>query len=463
MVNVMAGANNPVITIKRGLDIPIAGEPLQQIDDAPKTTQVALIGEEYVGLKPTMSVEVGDHVVKGQVLFEDKKTPGVLFTAPASGVVCAINRGERRVLQSVVIDCDATQEPAIILKSVDIHALSHQAVKDGLVRSGLWTALRTRPFSRVPQLDAAPAGIFVTAIDTNPLAPDPRVIIATQPQAFQAGLFALTFLTTEKVYLCQDDGASLLADASSEYDLSKASVQRFNGVHPAGLVGTHIHFLLPASIERQVWHVGYQDVIAFGKLFLTGELYTNRIVALGGPNVLKPRLVRTQLGAKLSEWVNGEIDQRQSRIVSGSLLSGHTAADVYDFLGRFHNQISVLTENERQELLPWVRHDSSKFSLTGIMMSGFSRTKKLFDFTTNAGGSPRAMMAFGQLARVMPLDILPILLVRDLVVRDTDEAQLLGALELDEEDLALCTFVCPGKYDFGKELRACLDIIEREG
>jgi Na+-transporting NADH:ubiquinone oxidoreductase subunit A len=240
-------------------------------------------------------------------------------------------------------------------------------------------------------------------------------------------------------------------------------VQRFNGVHPAGLVGTHIHYLLPASIERQVWHVGYQDVIAFGKLFLTGELYTDRIVALGGPNVLKPRLVRTQLGAKLSKWVNGEIDQRQSRIVSGSLLSGHTAADVYDYLGRFHNQISVLTENERQELLPWVRHDSSKFSLTGIMMSGFSRTKKLFDFTTTAGGSPRAMMAFGQLARVMPLDILPILLVRDLVVRDTDEAQLLGALELDEEDLALCTFVCPGKYDFGKELRACLDIIEREG
>jgi Na+-transporting NADH:ubiquinone oxidoreductase subunit A len=463
MVNVMAGANNPVITIKRGLDIPVAGEPLQQIDDAPKTTQVALIGEEYVGLKPTMSVEVGDSVVKGQVLFEDKKTPGVLFTAPASGVVVAINRGERRVLQSVVIDCDAKQEPCFILESMDINTLSHQAVKDGLVRSGLWTALRTRPFSRVPQLDASPAGIFVTAIDTNPLAPDPRVIIATQPQAFQAGLFALTFLTSGQVYLCQDDGASLLADASIEHDLSQVSVQRFNGVHPAGLVGTHIHYLLPASIERQVWHVGYQDVIAFGKLFLTGELYTNRIVSLAGPNVLMPRLMKTQLGAKLSDLTLDEINQQDSRIVSGSLLSGHTAVGVYDYLGRFHNQISVLTENGQQEILPWVRHDSRKFSMTGIMMSGFSRTKKLFDFTTQAGGSPRAMMAFGQLDRVMPLDILPTLLVRDLVVRDTDEAQLLGALELDEEDLALCTFVCPGKYDFGKELRACLDIIEREG
>jgi len=463
MVNVMVGVVNPVITIKRGLDIPIAGEPLQQIDGKPKTSQVALIGEEYVGLKPTMSVEVGDKVVKGQVLFEDKKTPGVLFTAPASGVVVAINRGNRRVLQSVVIDCDAKQTPAIILETVDVHALSSQTVKDGLVRSGLWTALRTRPFSRVPQLDACPSGIFVTAIDTNPLAPDPRVIIATQPQAFQAGLLALTFLTTAKVYLCQDDGASLLADAGSEYDLSQVSVERFNGVHPAGLVGTHIHYLLPASIERQVWHVGYQDVIAFGKLFLTGELYTDRIVSLAGPNVLRPRLMRTQLGAKLSDFTFDEINQQDSRIVSGSLLSGHTAVGEYDYLGRFHNQISVLTENAQQEILPWVRHDSRKFSMTGIMMSGFSRTKKLFDFTTHAGGSPRAIIAFGQLDRVMPLDILPTLLVRDLVVRDTDEAQLLGALELDEEDLALCTFVCPGKYDFGKELRACLDIIEREG
>ncbi|QDE30076.1 MULTISPECIES: Na(+)-translocating NADH-quinone reductase subunit A [Shewanella] len=459
----MVGVSNPVITIKRGLDIPIAGKPLQQIDGAPKTTQVALIGEEYVGLKPTMMVEVGDRVAKGQVLFEDKKTPGVLFTAPASGIVAAINRGDRRVLQSVVIDCDTKQEPEILFEPADIHGLSTQIVKDSLVRSGLWTALRTRPFSRVPQLDASPAGIFVTAIDTNPLAPDPRIIIASQPQAFEAGLLALTFLTEGKVFLCQDDGASLVADTDSEYDLSQVSVQRFNGVHPAGLVGTHIHFLLPVSIERQVWHVGYQDVIAFGKLFLSGELYTDRFVSLAGPNVLKPRLVRTQLGAKLSEWVTDEINQQQSRIVSGSLLSGHTATGVYDYLGRFHNQISVLTENDRHELLPWVRHDSSKFSLTGIMMSGFSRTKKLFDFTTHAGGSSRAMMAFGQLTRVMPLDILPILLVRDLVVRDTDEAQLLGALELDEEDLALCTFVCPGKYDFGKELRACLDIIEREG
>ncbi|MDO6678300.1 Na(+)-translocating NADH-quinone reductase subunit A [Shewanella sp. 4_MG-2023] len=453
----MAGSSNQVITIKRGLDVPIAGEPQQIIDVTAKPTRVAILGEEYVGLKPTMLVEEGDIVKKGQALFQDKKIAGVTFTAPASGEVIAINRGEKRVLLSVVIRCEG-DEAVSFATSDDVLALSREAVQTNLVNSGLWTALRTRPFSKIPALDTRPSAIFVTAMDSNPLAADPRVIIAEQPQAFAVGMQALTRLTDGKVMLCHDQGEALPG-----HDLAQVESYQFGGVHPAGLVGTHIHLLHPVSVERVVWHIGYQDVIAVGKLFQTGELFNERVVSFAGPNVLKPRLVRTQLGADLGELVENEIEDIHSRVVSGSVLCGHTAVGVYNYLGRYHNQVCVLTENARHELLPWVRRNKEKFSLTGIMMSGFSRTKKLFDFTTHAGGSPRAMMAFGQLARVMPLDILPTLLVRDLVVRDTDEAQLLGALELDEEDLALCTFVCPGKYDFGKELRACLDIIEREG
>jgi Na+-transporting NADH:ubiquinone oxidoreductase subunit A len=228
-------------------------------------------------------------------------------------------------------------------------------------------------------------------------------------------------------------------------------------------VGTHIHFIQPASIERPVWHLGYQDVIAYGKLFLTGELYTSRVVALGGPMVANPRLLRTQMGAQLSQLVQDEMKPGNNRVVSGSILAGHTADGPHDYLGRFHQQISILAEDDGHQLLPWVRGGSDKFSITRAVTSRFKGAKRLFNLTTQAGGSHRAMMAFGQLDRVMPLDILPTLLMRDLVVRDTDEAQLLGALELDEEDLALCTFVCPGKYDFGQELRICLDIIEREG
>ncbi|MCU8058511.1 Na(+)-translocating NADH-quinone reductase subunit A [Shewanella oncorhynchi] len=457
----MADFSNQIVTIKKGLDLPIVGEPRQVIELGAKPSQVAVLGEEFVGLKPTMLVEEGDFVQKGQALFEDKKTPGVLFTAPASGQVVAINRGERRILQSVVIRCDDGEKRDGRI-SFDIHqdiaALARSTVQAQLVKSGLWTALRTRPFSRVPALDSTPAGIFVTAIDTNPLAADPRLIIAEQTEAFKAGLLVLSRLTEGKVYLCQDKGEAIVKEA-----LPQLEVRRFDGVHPAGLVGTHIHFTLPVSLERQVWHIGYQDVIAYGKLFQTGELYTDRIVALGGPSVLNPRLLRTQLGAELSALVSDEIKPGHNRVVSGSVLSGHTAAGVHDFLGRFHNQVSVLSEDSQHHVLPWVRGGSDKFSITRAVTSRLFGATKLFEFTTHQGGSARAMMAFGQLDRVMPLDILPTLLVRDLVVRDTDEAQALGALELDEEDLALCTFVCPGKYDFGKELRACLDVIEREG
>ncbi|MFT5705575.1 MAG: Na+-transporting NADH:ubiquinone oxidoreductase subunit A [Shewanella sp.] len=454
---VMAEFKDQIKTVTKGLNVPIAGEPKQVITEIFNASHVALLGEEYVGLKPTMMVAIGDLVKKGQPLFEDKKTPGVLFTAPASGEIVAINRGERRVLQSVVIQCHG--DDALVFEAhKDVSRLSREQVQANLVNSGLWTALRTRPFSRLAQLDTRPAAIFVTAIDTNPLAADPRVVLAEQPEAFATGMTALTRLTEGKVYLCQDCGDELLGN-----ELSQVEIKRFAGVHPAGLVGTHIHFTLPVSLERQVWHIGYQDVIAFGKLFQTGELCTNRVVSLAGPSVINPRLIRTQMGAELSEIVNDQLKPGVARVVSGSVLSGHTAAGVHDYLGRFHNQISALTEDSHHELLSWVRGGSEKFSITRAVISRFKGAKKLFDMTTHTGGSARAMMAFGQLDRVMPLDILPTLLVRDLVVRDTDEAQALGALELDEEDLALCTFVCPGKYDFGKELRACLDIIEREG
>lgn len=454
---VMAGFSDQVKTIKKGLDVPIAGEPRQEIENFSRSSHVAILGEEYVGLKPTMLVEVGEQVKKGQPLFEDKRTPGVIFTAPASGEVVAINRGERRVLQSVVIKCHGYD--SISFESYDdIAQVSRELVQGNLVNSGLWTALRTRPFSRVPELNSSPAGIFVTAMDTNPLAADPRIIIAEQEQAFAIGMQVLTRLTDNKVYLCHDEGDNLPG-----HDLPQVETKGFSGVHPAGLVGTHIHFTLPVGIERAVWHIGYQDVIAYGKLFMSGELYTDRIVSIAGPDVVNPRLIRSQLGAELVESIKDELKPGFSRVVSGSVLSGHTASGPHSYLGRFHNQITALTEDSEHELLSWVRGGSDKFSITRAVTSRFNRSKKLFNMTTHTGGSQRAMMAFGQLDRVMPLDVLPTLLVRDLVVRDTDEAQELGALELDEEDLALCTFVCPGKYDFGKELRACLDIIDREG
>lgn len=442
-----------MITIKKGLDLPISGKPAQVIHNGNTVTEVAILGEEYVGMRPSMKVREGDVVKKGQVLFEDKKNPGVVFTAPASGTVVAINRGEKRVLQSVVIKIEGDEQVTFTrYEAAQLASLTNEQVKQNLVESGLWTALRTRPFSKVPALDATPSSLFVNAMDTSPLAADPAVIINEYKADFEHGLAVLTKLA--KVNLVKAASANIPS-------VSNVEVHEFAGVHPAGLVGTHIHFIDPVGATKQVWHLNYQDVIAIGKLFTTGELFTDRVVALAGPQVKNPRLVRTRLGANLSQLTANELNAGNNRVISGSVLHGAKAVGAHDYLGRYALQVSVIAEDTEKEFFGWITPQPNKFSITRTVLGHFG--KKLFNFTTAENGGHRAMVPIGNYERVMPLDILPTLLLRDLEVGDTDSAQLLGALELDEEDLALCTFVCPGKADYGSFLRQALDKIEKEG
>ncbi|HCT2068725.1 Na(+)-translocating NADH-quinone reductase subunit A [Klebsiella michiganensis] len=447
-----------MIKITKGLNLPIAGMPSQQISSKTAVKRVALLGEEYIGMRPSMAVREGDRVQKGQLLFEDKRNPGVRFTAPASGTISAIHRGERRVLQSVVIDVDgddAVHFPRYEL--ADLAALTREAVQQQLVESGMWTAFRTRPFSKIPAPGSVPAAIFVTAIDTNPLAADPQPIILAQREAFDAGLTLLTRLTDGKVHVCQASGGKL-----GGHPVGQVTFNQFAGPHPAGLVGTHIHFLEPVSLKKQVWHLNYQDVIAVGKLFLEGELSSERIVALGGPQVKEPRLLKTCSGASLDELLADELLDDENRVISGSVLSGTHAQWPHAFLGRFHLQISVVKEGREKELFGWVMPGKDKFSITRTTLGHFMK-RKLFNFSTDTNGGERAMVPIGNYERVMPLDILPTMLLRDLLAGDTDSAQALGCLELDEEDLALCTYVCPGKYEYGPALRSVLTQIEQEG
>ena len=445
-----------MIKIKRGLDLPLAGAPEQRIEPARAVRSVAVLGCDYHGMKPTMAVQVGDRVRLGQVLFSDKKNPGVHFTAPGAGVVSAIHRGEQRVLQSVVIDLEG--DDAVEFARYDaaqLPALDPQAVRDNLQQSGLWTALRTRPFSKVPAVDAVPSSIFVTAIDTHPLAADPAVVIGERPADFANGLAVLARLG--KVHLCKASGVGLSGEV-------QANVQphEFAGPHPAGLAGTHIHFLDPVSAGKSVWQIGYQDVIAIGALFSRGQLDVTRVVALGGPVVDKPRLLRTRLGASLEELTAGELQAGSNRIISGSVLGGRTSRGAFAFLGRYHMQVSCLHEGRERELLHYLRAGVNKHSVLNIFVSKLMGGRKLaMDTSTN--GSPRAMVPVGNYEAVMPLDILPTQLLRYLIVGDTEMAQKLGCLELDEEDLALCTYVCAGKYEYGPILRDNLARIEKEG
>ncbi len=447
-------------TIKKGLDIPITGEPKQVIENGNAIKSVAVLGMDFVGMKPTMMVSEGDKVKLGQILFSDKKNPGVCFTAPGAGVVKAINRGEKRVLQSVVIELQGNaQETFAKYQEADLATLDVGQIKENLIKSGLWVSLRTRPYGKTPAIDSKPNSIFVTAIDTNPLAADPAVIIKERASDFANGLTVISKLTDGKTYVCKAAGSDIPTGNAS---IIKAD---FSGPHPAGLPSTHIHLIDPVNIDKFVWHLDYQAVIAIGALFTTGKLNVERVVSLAGPTAKNPRLVRTRVGANTDDLVAGELDDSvESRVISGSILYGHQTSDWASFLGFYSNQVSVLQEGRARELFGWIVPGKDKYSALNVYTSSVDRKhNRKFPLTTDKNGSNRAVVPVGVYESVMPMDILPTPLLKSLLVGDSDQAQLLGCLELDEEDVALFTFVDPGKHDFAPVLRANLTKIEKEG
>lgn len=447
-------------TIDKGLDLAITGEPEQTIQKGNKVNSVAVLGMDYVGMKPKMLVSEGDTVKLGQALFEDKKNPGVFFTAPGAGTVTAIHRGAKRVLQSVEIQLKGTAQVSFKKYEADkLAELNPDLVRSNLAKSGLWTSFRTRPYGKVPGLDTTPNSIFVTAIDTNPLAIDPTVVIKEREQDFINGLTVISRLTEGQVYLCKATGTEIPSG-----EASNLKVAEFSGPHPAGLPSTHIHLLDPVNAEKTVWHLNYQSVIAIGALFTNGKLNVERIYALVGPSVKKPRLLRSRVGASAIDLVKDELVEGENRVISGSVLFGHRAADWAGFMGFYNDQISVLHEGREREFFGWIVPGKDKYSALNVFTSTKERDQgRKFPLTTTKNGSPRAIVPIGVYERIMPLDILPTPLLKALVVGDTDQAQLLGCLELSEEDLALFTFVDPGKHDFGPVLRFNLTKIEKEG
>ena len=451
------------------MKLPIAGEPAGPIEDARPVGRVALVAADYVGLRPTMHVAVGDTVTRGQLLFEDKTMPGVRYTAPAAGTVRAINRGARRALQSVVLEQSRAEREGRTPEAADFRSwtgrypsgMTEDEVRDALLESGQWTALRARPHGQVADPATRPHSIFVTAVDTNPLAPDVSAIVEGRQGAFERGLAALARLTQGPVFVCTGPDRNLHVSASAG---DRIRHEVFEGAHPAGTVGVHIHTLDPVGRGKVVWHIGVQDVIATGRLFETGVLDVSRVVALGGPPVSRPRLLRTRIGASTAELVDWDVDAAADhRLISGSVLSGRAAmGDVHGYLGRYHQQVSVLAEGRDREFLGWLGPGFDTFSTVRSFASKLIPGRR-FAMTTSTHGSPRAIVPIGMYERVMPMDLLPTPMLRALVMHDVERAEELGCLELDEEDLALCTFVDPGKTDFGPHLRHVLDTLRTEG
>ncbi len=445
--------------IKKGLDLPIVGAPQEGLDLSKETKRIAVLGADFVGMKPTMQVKVGDDVQTGQVLFTCKKNLGLRFTSPGAGKVVAINRGAKRLFQSIEIELSKEEENISFSNYISKAASEYTSdeLRKLLIEAGEWKSLRQRPFEKVADVTATPEDLFITATDTNPLAPNPDFVIGQFQEDFKAGLEALSKLPKNKTYLCTGLNSKIEAKASG---IETAS---FSGPHPAGNVGTHIHFISPVNPNKIVWHIGYQDVISIGRLVLTGKLLTDSVITLAGPLALNPRYLKVRKGAKISDVTSGEVKEGLPlRAISGSVFNGHIASGPFDFLGAYSKQISLIEEDTKREFMGWQAPGLNKFSIRNTFVSKLIPGKK-FKFGSSTHGSLRAIVPTGAFEKVMPLDILPTQLLRALSAENTDEAQDLGCLELAEEDMALMTFVSPGKNDFGPILRKNLNTIEREG
>lgn len=445
-----------VFHLKRGLDLPLAGAPWQEISPGNPVTTVALLGDDFVDLRPRFSVAEGDHVALGQCLFIDKKNPGVRFTSPAAGEVIKIQRGPKRRFEAIIIRIDGNEERLFpIPADFGPEGLSGEDIRESMIKSGLWTALRTRPYDKIPAVDSRPNSLFINTMDTRPLAADPVVIINEHREDFVLGLQMLQRLAPT-TYLCTDGSPEIPGR-----DIGGIINAEFHGPHPAGLPSTHIHFLDPVCQKKTVWSIGYPDVIAVGHLFRTGRLMTERIISLAGPAMENPRLIRTRAGANLRDLCPQEAQNNDIRLLSGSVLNGRRFSETHSFLGKYHHQVCALHEGSGRGLFSWLMPGRDRYSIKKLFFSAFMK-KKSFAMTTAAWGGRRVIFPLGVYEEVMPLDLVITSLLKSLATDDLEKAAALGVLELVEEDLALCSFVCPGKNDFGPMLRAMLTRIDRE-
>ncbi len=420
-----------MIKISKGLDLPISGTPEPVLSDTPKVTTVSLLGNDFTGMKPTMLVKPGDVVKRGTKIFEDKKNLGVFFTSPAGGIVKEISRGDRRKFLSIDIEIADNED--------HVEFDTNENIRNLLINSGLWNAFRSRPFNRTPSIDSSPNAIFINACDTNPLAVDPYFIIKEDLNYFNRGLKALYENFSCPIHCCYQN---------PDFDLSVDGINyhQFSGPHPSGLTSTHINKIYPVNLKRIAWTIGYQDVISIGYLLEHTFLRTHKLIALGGPSVFNPSLIKARISGNIDELTAGKLETG-SRVISGSVLYGHASEGIMNYLGFYDSLISAIPDQANDIFLNWLMPGSKLHSKLNVFISSFLKPSN-FIFNTSVNGGDRAIVPVGSYDEVLPMDILVPQLLKALVVGDREQAVDLGMLELAPEDLAVCSYICPSKYDY---------------
>jgi Na+-transporting NADH:ubiquinone oxidoreductase subunit A len=449
-----------VIRLRKGLDIKIIGRAANKVEGSLTARTYALKPTDFIGMAPIPKVvaQEGQTVLAGDPVFFEKARPDILCTAPVSGTVKAIERGAKRAITAVVIEPDAEIRYREFAVS-DPAGMDRGAIVERLKEAGAWPLIRQRPFNVVANPDEEPKAIHVSGFDSAPLGVDYNLILQGRKQAFQRGLDILRRLTAGKVHL------NLSARHKPVDTLNEAEgvqINWFDGPHPAGNVGIQIHHVDPINKGDTVWHVRPQDVITIGKLFHEGRFDPERIVAVAGPEVLKPRYFRTRLGASLEGLLEGNLRQERVRVISGNVLTG-TAVSAEGHLGYHDDLVSVIAEGDQPEMFGWLFPSYPRPSASNtypIILNDIP--EEGYTVNTSTHGEERAFVVTGQYEKVLPMDLYPVQLLKAILARDFELMEGLGIYEVDAEDLALCEFVCTSKIDVQSILREGLEFVRSQ-
>ena len=442
------------IKLRKGLNIKLKGSAKLELETLPVPSMVALKPTDFPGLTPKLMVKADSKVKAGEALFYDKYHPEILFTAPYGGKIVSINRGERRRILEVVIEPDE-KAGSVEFKKADPGSLSSEEIKDLILRSGLWPFIKKRPYGVIASPSEKPISIYISTFDTAPLAPDYAFVLKGQMSTFQTGVNALAKLTQGKVNL----GINAGSDFAS---VKNVVVNSFEGPHPAGNVGIQIHNTTPINKGDVIWTINVQDVLFIGRLFETGKVDFSKTIALTGAEVQNPKYYKTVLGASVSSFTDGKLisSEYKQRIISGNVLTG-TRVKQQNFIGFYDSVVSVIPEGDEYEFMGWATPGIDKFSASKTFLSKIF-PKKEYNLNANLHGGERAFVLSGQYEKLVPMDILPVHLLKAILVNDIDKMEQLGIYEVIEEDFALCEYACTSKIKVQDILRTGINTMIKE-
>ncbi len=445
--------------IQKGRDIKLKGQANKGAIEKVFPAKAAIQPPDFRGINPKVIVRVGDAVKVGTPIICDRNNPSIVIVSPASGVIDEIKRGDKRALLAIIISVDGKQDCVFLeqFNPNEIKRLKKKRIIAQLTGGGLWPVIRQRPFSKIANPEHTPKAIFIQAINTEPLSLDPDFVLINKSIRFQIGLSVIEKLTEGKVHLCTK------ADAQSDSltNMDNIEIHQFLGPHPAGNVSTHIHNIDPINKGDVVWYLHALDVLKIADLFLQGKCFSEQFVAVAGEGVKEPKYIETIVGASMASLLDGQIKEGDFRVISGSVLTGQ-AVGKGGYLRFYDSQVTVIPSGGTRRFLGWLLEDDKRYSFSKTFLSSF-KSKKEVSLDTDLNGGKRAIVLNNAYDSLVPLDILTFFLLRAILSGDIDESEKLGILECDEEDFALCSFVCPSKINIGGIIREGLDLIDQEG